>query len=278
MRQIKKDFKQIPEKLLDCSNKNEAELLEQKIVKASCYKKANPKLNELYLDKCAYCELKYLATSWTDIEHYRPKSKYYWLAYEWSNLLPTCPKCNRLKNDEFPLINEDKRVSSHSEINGKLDKSKCKINSAELLAEQPYILNPEIDNPTDFFDLKIEDNKRGIEILGTDNKNRGGKTIVICDLNRIDLLKDRQERVIDNILELIDFSFYENNEALQLLNFVFKSLETKAQNKKLEHTLFRKILLNITKFEEIICPYIKDKNQRKIVLKAYKKYKNNYST
>lgn len=273
MRQIKKDFDQIPQELLECSIKNEVELLTKKKVKSGCYKKANTKLNELYLDKCAYCESKYLATSWTDIEHYRPKSKYYWLAYEWSNLLPTCPKCNRLKNDEFPIINDEKRMKFHPELNGKLDKTKCKITTLELLNEEAYIINPEIDNPDLFLDFKIENNKKGIEIYGIDVKNRGKKTIEVCNLNRVDLLKDRQELVIDNIIELIDHSFLAKENALELLTIAFEKFEEKAQNIRQVHTLFRKKLLNIEKFEEIICPYIENTNQREIVLEAFKKYK-----
>jgi len=273
MRQIKKDFDQIPNELVICSAKNEAELLANRKINSNCYKKANTKLNELYLDKCAYCESKYLATSWTDIEHYRPKSKYYWLAYEWSNLLPTCPKCNRLKNDEFPIINDEKRIKSHPEFNGKLDKTKCKITASELVDEEAYIINPEIDNPDLFLDFKIENNKKGIEIYGIDVKNRGEKTIDVCNLNRVDLLKDRQEFVIDNIIDLIDISFSAKEKALELLNIAFENIEKKAKDIRLVHTLFRKTILNIEKFEEIICPYIENTNQREIVLEAFKKYK-----
>ena len=58
------------------------------------------KLNEYYHHKCAYCET---GGGKADIEHYRPKgsvkeedthSGYYWLAYEWSNLIPSCVKCS----------------------------------------------------------------------------------------------------------------------------------------------------------------------------------------
>src|SRR5262249_41491941 len=54
-------------------------------------------------DKCAFCESKMCHTGFGDVEHYRPKAGYkqregdalgrpgyYWLAYEWSNLLLSC--------------------------------------------------------------------------------------------------------------------------------------------------------------------------------------------
>ena len=56
--------------------------------------------------RCAYCEGRNSAGEFGDAEHYRPKGEvtenrkpishpgYYWLAYEWYNLLLSCKKCN----------------------------------------------------------------------------------------------------------------------------------------------------------------------------------------
>lgn len=65
--------------------------------------------------KCCYCEQK-LTSSYNDVEHYRPKARanrrpgsgeihgYWWVAFNWDNLLFACPNCNRTeKNDLFPL-------------------------------------------------------------------------------------------------------------------------------------------------------------------------------
>ena len=71
-------------------------------------------LFELFHAKCAYCESKPLATESGDVEHYRPKGKvdedeshpgYYWLAYDETNLLPSCESCNRqlAKMTHFPV-------------------------------------------------------------------------------------------------------------------------------------------------------------------------------
>ena len=62
-------------------------------------------LEYLYLGKCCYCETKINPVSTAHVEHFRPKSKitgvnkngYYWLGYEWSNLLLACPSCNGIK-------------------------------------------------------------------------------------------------------------------------------------------------------------------------------------
>src|ERR1044071_9994958 len=72
-----------------------------------------------HFSKCCYCETKYPDLDNLDVEHFRPKAGvrqnltqttdeypgYYWLAYEWSNLLLSCNPCNRrYKKTFFPLL------------------------------------------------------------------------------------------------------------------------------------------------------------------------------
>jgi hypothetical protein len=58
--------------------------------------------------KCAFCESQITHISYGDVEHFRPKAGYrqsaadamstpgyYWLAYEWDNLLLSCQLCNQ---------------------------------------------------------------------------------------------------------------------------------------------------------------------------------------
>jgi uncharacterized protein (TIGR02646 family) len=54
--------------------------------------------------KCAYCEANTDVVAHGDVEHYRPKSKYWWLAYCYDNFLFACQICNQIyKKDEFPV-------------------------------------------------------------------------------------------------------------------------------------------------------------------------------
>lgn len=84
------------------------------------YKRALPFLQSLFHDKCAYCESIITSTHPIDVEHYRPKGRlkdidgkivkitvngkefdhpgYWWLCYDWANLLPSCIDCNRRRN------------------------------------------------------------------------------------------------------------------------------------------------------------------------------------
>jgi uncharacterized protein (TIGR02646 family) len=53
---------------------------------------------------CAYCSRLLLENYRGDVEHFRPKGVYWWLAYELSNYVMSCTLCNRTyKIDRFPL-------------------------------------------------------------------------------------------------------------------------------------------------------------------------------
>lgn len=55
-------------------------------------------------NKCAYCEAPLKAVAYGDVEHYRPKSVYWWLAYSYENYLASCTLCNQaFKKDFFPI-------------------------------------------------------------------------------------------------------------------------------------------------------------------------------
>jgi len=93
-------------------------------------------LEEIFGNKCAYCESDFGHVTPKDVEHFRPKSEiatagktlrpgYYWLAGDWDNLLVSCPDCNRGrkfdlpgqpkkvklgKTTQFPLAKESRRI------------------------------------------------------------------------------------------------------------------------------------------------------------------------
>ena len=63
-------------------------------------------LYDAFYKKCAYCEVNHSEAYPIQVDHYRPKRKvtvngqkvehpgYFWLAYEWWNLVPSCAYCN----------------------------------------------------------------------------------------------------------------------------------------------------------------------------------------
>src|SRR5829696_5580783 len=113
-------------------------------IKDRLYKAMKKALFEGFNNKCAYCEDNLLSQP-GDVEHFRPKravtdendnpvlwsprSKkkhpgYYWLAYHWENLLPSCNDCNRPhrstdgrpvgKGTRFPVLSSPKLKSGRA--------------------------------------------------------------------------------------------------------------------------------------------------------------------
>lgn len=239
-----------------------------------------------YKNKCAYCERICKA----DVEHYRPKRSvtgevhdgYYWLCYEWSNLIPSCITCNRegAKHNLFPI--KGKRVMTPPLLrNGDLDLDKFKSSSKPLIDELPYLIHPEVDNPEEFFEFEIDSDNKGIRIIGVDNEERGKATIEICKLNRQELKLDRKVNVIDDFVEAVrglfaklEIGSINNDQLVDSLVIFIEHLHNLTIIPEKTHTLLRRyIVKNSVNFEKIVIPFI-NINQRKIVSEAFITFRN----
>lgn len=68
------------------------------------WKKAKDALKAESHGKCAYCESDTEKVAHGDVEHFRPKSIYWWLALCVDNYNFSCQLCNQTyKNDKFPV-------------------------------------------------------------------------------------------------------------------------------------------------------------------------------
>ncbi len=155
-------------------------------------------LNTMYKNKCAYCETQINRTS-TNIEHYRPKSIYYALAYSWSNLLPMC---NSKKSNRFDIVNQ--RVCYNGETLQELQYITKKYNKLE----KPNFIHPEFDSYEHLFRF----NTKG-EIVVYKNILNSDKmiyTITHSDLNHHNLLK-RRAKVLESFIKMRNnlFDYYE---------------------------------------------------------------------
>ena len=104
-------------------------------------------------EKCCYCESKFRGTSYGAVEHFRPKGNirtadgmptlypgYYWLAYEWENLLVSCEVCNTsYKGSLFPLEDEGKRARCHHD---------------PVEEETPVLVDPASEDPADHIQFR----------------------------------------------------------------------------------------------------------------------------
>jgi uncharacterized protein (TIGR02646 family) len=94
--------------------------------KSAIWRDFKPVLEALSNGKCWYSEARE-KVSYLEVDHYRPKKIYPWLAFDWRNFRLCGGKPNRKKTDEFPLEEESCRASSAS---------------PDLRAERPLLLDP----------------------------------------------------------------------------------------------------------------------------------------
>ena len=136
--------------------------------------------------KCCYCESKFSPTSYGAVEHFRPKRGvkqkqgqsqlypgYYWLTYDWDNLLVSCERCNTsYKGNLFPLAVQKRRARNHHD---------------DITEERPLFVNPAQEDPRRHIRFRGE-----VAIPVT---NRGRETIQGMGLWRDDLEEARREKL-----------------------------------------------------------------------------------
>lgn len=140
--------------------------------------------------KCCFCESKIGHVAYGDVEHFRPKAGwvqddeginkpgYYWLAYDWDNLMLSCQICNqRYKKNYFPIELPDNRARDHK---------------GDIAAEGPLFIHPVNDEPEEH----IEFNE---EIPKPKNKSvRGEATIKKLALDR-ELLNEERRTALEKV-------------------------------------------------------------------------------
>ena len=217
-------------------------------------------LKQIYYEKCAFCESD-LKNEVGDIEHFRPKNKnknknqtkkcdktysYYWLAFSWDNLLPACSKCNGKKSNCFDIDGDRANF-----IKENLEDLHYKTEQYNKI-EKPKLLHPEYDK----FEDKIKFTKNGK--IDSENE-RVLYTVQICDLNRENLRKSRQDIVDDFINDLnkhlVSFDTFYNGEHDNLdicLEYFKATIENfcEQSNIQYQYSLIRKYVKD--NFEEFV--------------------------
>ncbi|HWU90237.1 MAG TPA: hypothetical protein VN253_23395 [Kofleriaceae bacterium] len=150
-------------------------------------------LLEMQHEKCAFCEGKPLPHGYGDVEHFRPKGEvrqdddddpkrpgYYWLAYDWSNLLFACQLCNqRHKKSLFPLADPAQRAQTHRDT---------------VAHEAPLFIDPSTEDPRKHISYREH------VPIAIGGNARGERTIGALGLRRAELNADREEHLAKMLL------------------------------------------------------------------------------
>lgn len=160
--------------------------------------------------KCCFCESRVTHIAFGHIEHFRPKggvrqSKtaamkkpgYWWLAYEWTNLLFSCELCNsRHKKNLFPLARPSVRATAPASDLSKesplfLDPS-AKQDDPELhigfRKEYPYAINASKRGETTWRELGLD--REDLAEMRRDHL----QTVLALKSTRDNLANDKSDR------------------------------------------------------------------------------------
>lgn len=228
-------------------------------------------LRGIYKYKCGYCETPELAGAGLRVDHFRPKGRvvelphhggYYWLGYEWSNLILVCEKCNRKKWDHFPIGDETTRVLQPTiGINGLPTSDCCRADKSLLVNERAFLLNPEIDDPDVHLAFLPDGDVKGKTL-------RGATSIDVYDLRRSPLLEDRKnmtddiiEKLKKHLLRFLDREIDENTYRYVMQDVYDEAVKNRQPNKaysRVANTLFEDFeTFVVNQFPQHQQPYIK---------------------
>jgi hypothetical protein len=144
----------------------------------------------------------------------RERTGYYWLAAEWSNLLPSCIDCNRERYHEDALTQNSVLLGKANYFPIKDENKRATIPDGEA-HEDPLLLNPCIDYP----DRLLRFGKDGfvrpvVESTGQTNE-KAAISIHVYGLNRGELVRSRRE-----IIRLLEQRMYTITQSVLLLDEV----------------------------------------------------------
>lgn len=218
-------------------------------------------LQTQFHSKCAYCESK-LNKDQGVVDRFRPhngvrdKKEYYpdlywWLTFEWDNLVYSCKDCNQYKANYFPVSG-----------------ARVKNSHGDLLKEKRLLLNPCFDDPNNHFTF------RNGEI--NSDTSEGIQTIELLNLNRTSLVNKRKDSVqkIKNIFDRLQkgSEFVTETDTLYLnrifdrdptVEFLFAKRIILLEELDLNPFARKYILNDHDEFEEEIDPVLKMKRVKR---------------
>ncbi len=173
--------------------------------------KAKPQLKKESFGKCAYCEADTAVVAHGDVEHFRPKSVYWWLAYCYDNYTFSCQICNQTyKGDKFHIVGKGlpapkipgTRPADATDL-AKLISSLCPDPAAVTDAavsklfsvENADLINPYTTDPEKYFGWKVLAASQEVMLVPRTASARAKRAVQAADdmlgLNREELKRLR---------------------------------------------------------------------------------------
>ena len=180
---------------------------------SSKWRPAKPLLLKESNNKCGFCESEVPSTYTGDVEHYRPKSIYWWMAYTIDNYILSCRVCNSNKSDLFETVKARKKSDPLPDLGDNiaiekfvkkyaLDPANENIETSEVglkhlkNSERPKLINPYLDKPQLYFEWVFSEEKQEVEIIpkkgiSAARKRDANYSIDLIKLNRSPLKRKR---------------------------------------------------------------------------------------
>ncbi|MEM9558495.1 MAG: hypothetical protein AAGC60_29855 [Acidobacteriota bacterium] len=197
--------------------RRERELLDRHLAqekpRSAVWRGAKDQLRSESGGKCAYCEGKAEHVAHGDVEHFRPKSKYWWLAYCYDNFLYSCQICNQShKSNHFPPHHQPRlpepalpptpRPADLDDLAGTLapdplDTTAVDQFRSDCRAEGAHLLNPYEEDPEALFAWRADSVLREVELVQRDASSGSAAALEAAEtflgLNRDELKRWRWE-------------------------------------------------------------------------------------
>ena len=165
--------------------------------------------------KCAYCESSTSTVAYGDVERFRPKSVYWWLAYCYDNFSYSCQLCNQLyKKATFRVAREDRRwrglaVPSRT---GMTAREQARLMTPDprgragggmpfgefvraATREKPYLVDPYLEDPEELYKWEADSVLQEVRITARTKRVRASRGIRAAEddlgLNREELRRRR---------------------------------------------------------------------------------------
>jgi uncharacterized protein (TIGR02646 family) len=191
---------------------------------SSEWKAAKNALKKDSAGKCAYCEAPTDVVAHGDVEHFRPKSTYWWLAYCYDNYLFSCQICNQShKKDKFPISGALAAAVEMPDVAptgpdledliAEVSLDASALSDADVLAmwlaEDADLINPYLEDPDPLFKYEVDEANGEVWVrsAGGPREDRAMAAADAClGINRETLRRERHNnyRVLAVLREVLE--------------------------------------------------------------------------